>query len=164
MPVLHGNRAAIYDPSAGGHLRIEMRALPSGPTVIDMLANAAFVIGLSLWLAGQDERWTYVVSFERADESFHQAAQHGLSAQISWPAMGHDRMRVVRAAELIPELIPAARQRLLAVGVTAEEADGLLDVIAQRAATGRTGAAWHGAALAAAEEGRDRHAAVALMF
>jgi hypothetical protein len=155
---------AIYDPSAGGHLRIEMRALPSGPTVIDMLANAAFVIGLSLWLAGRDERWTYVVSFERADESFHQAAQHGLSAQISWPAMGHDRMRVVRAAELIPELIPAARQGLVDAGVTAEEADGLLGVIAQRAATGQTGAAWQRGALAAAEEGRDRRAAVALMF
>src|SRR5215470_4404673 len=35
---------AIYDPASGGHLRIEMRALPAGPTVIDMLANAAFLI------------------------------------------------------------------------------------------------------------------------
>ncbi|HEX5878307.1 MAG TPA: glutamate-cysteine ligase family protein, partial [Actinomycetota bacterium] len=32
---------AIYDPADGGHLRIEMRALPAGPTVVDMLANAA---------------------------------------------------------------------------------------------------------------------------
>src|SRR6266487_2979538 len=47
---------AIYDPASGGHLRIEMRALPAGPTVIDMLANAAFLTGLSLWLAGQDQR------------------------------------------------------------------------------------------------------------
>jgi hypothetical protein len=47
-----------------------MRALPAGPTVIDMLANAAYLIGLSLWLADQDERWTYAVSFERADEIF----------------------------------------------------------------------------------------------
>src|SRR6516225_1460829 len=38
---------AIYDPAAGGHLRIEMRALPAGPTVTDMLANAAFLIGLT---------------------------------------------------------------------------------------------------------------------
>lgn len=155
---------AIYDPAAGGHLRIEMRALPAGPTVIDMLANAAFLIGLSLWLAGKDERWTYAVSFERADESFLRAAQHGLSAEISWPAMGQDRMRVVRAAELIPELIPPARQGLLAAGVTAEEADGLLGVIAQRAATGQTGAAWQRAALAAAKEGADRRVAAARMF
>src|SRR6266496_3524790 len=45
---------AIYDPALGGHLRIEMRALPAGPTVTDMLANAAFLIGLSLWLARQE--------------------------------------------------------------------------------------------------------------
>jgi hypothetical protein len=68
----------IYDPAQGGHLRIEMRALPAGPTVIDMLANAAFLIGLSLWLAGQDERWTYALPFERADHNFYRAAQHGL--------------------------------------------------------------------------------------
>ena len=61
---------AVYDPASGGHLRIEMRALPAGPTVIDMLANAAFLIGLSLWLARQDERWTYVLSFERAEHNF----------------------------------------------------------------------------------------------
>jgi hypothetical protein len=73
-------------------------------------------------------------------------------------------MRVVRAAELIPELIPPARQGLLAAGVTAEEADGLLGVIAQRAATGQTGAAWQRAALAAAKEGADRRVAAARMF
>jgi hypothetical protein len=155
---------AIYDPAAGAHLRIEMRSLPAGPTVIDMLANAAFLIGLSLWLAEQDERWTYAVSFERADEGFHRAAQHGLSAELSWPLMGRDGMRVVRAAELVPELIPAARQGLLAAGVIAQEADGLLRVIAQRAATGQTGAAWQRAALAAAEQRADRRAATALMF
>ena len=48
----------VYDPASGGHLRIEMRALPAGPTVVDMLANAAFLIGLSRWLASEDERWT----------------------------------------------------------------------------------------------------------
>src|SRR6266511_3889270 len=37
---------AVYDPASGGHLRIEMRALPSGPTVTDMLANAALLVGL----------------------------------------------------------------------------------------------------------------------
>jgi hypothetical protein len=76
---------AIYDPASGGHLRIEMRALPAGPTMIDMMANAAFLIGLSLWLAGQDQRWTYTLSFERAEHSFYRAAQHGLAAQLSWP-------------------------------------------------------------------------------
>lgn len=53
---------AIYDPASGGHLRIEMRALPAGPTVIDMMATSAFLIGLSLWLAGQGQRWSYALT------------------------------------------------------------------------------------------------------
>ena len=155
---------AIYDPASGGHLRIEMRALPAGPTVIDMLANAAFLIGLSQWLAGQDQQWTYALPFERADHGFYRAAQQGLSAQLSWPAGHRDQIRTLTAAKLVAELVPAARQGLVQAGVTAEEADGLLKVISARAASGQTGAAWQRATLAAAERRHDRQRALAIMF
>jgi hypothetical protein len=155
---------AIYDPAQGGHLRIEMRALPAGPTVIDMLANAAFLIGLSLWLAGQDQQWTYAVPFERADHNFYRAAQHGLSAQLTWPAGRRDQTRTVAAAKLAAELVPAARQGLVQAGVGADEADGLLEVICARAATGQTGAAWQRATLAAAGQRHDRQQALAIML
>ena len=155
---------AIYDPAQGGHLRIEMRALPAGPTVIDMLANAAFLIGLSLWLAGQDQQWTYALPFERADHNFYRAAQHGLSAQLTWPAGQRDQTRTVAAARLVAEVVPAARQGLVEAGVAAEEADGLLDVISARAAIGQTGAVWQRATLAAAEQRHDRERALAVML
>ena len=155
---------AIYDPASGGHLRIEMRARPAGPTVLDMLANAAFLIGLSLWLAGQDQQWTYALPFERADHGFYRAAQQGLSAQLSWPAGHRDQMRTLPAAKLVAELVPPARQGLLQAGVTAAEADGLLAVISARAASGQTGAAWQRATLAAAERRHDRDRALAVMF
>jgi hypothetical protein len=155
---------AIYDPALGGHLRIEMRALPAGPTMIDMLANAAFLIGLSLWLAGQDQQWTYALPFERADHGFYRAAQHGLSAQLSWPAGHRDQIRTLGAAKLVAELVPAARQGLLQGGVAAEEADGLLDVISARAASGQTGAVWQRATLAAARRRHDRERALAVML
>jgi gamma-glutamyl:cysteine ligase YbdK (ATP-grasp superfamily) len=155
---------AIYDPASGGHLRIEMRALPAGPTVIDMLANAAFLIGLSLWLADQDQQWTYALPFERADHGFYRAAQQGLSAQLSWPAGHRDQMRTLPADKLVAELVPAARQGLLQAGVAAAEADGLLAVISARAASGQTGAAWQRAMLAAAERRHDRDRALAVMF
>ena len=154
----------IYDPASGGHLRIEMRALPAGPTMIDMLANAAFLIGLSLWLARQDQQWTYALPFERADHSFYRAAQHGLSARLSWPAGHRDQMRTLPAAKLVAELVPAARQGLLQAGVAAAEADPLLEIISARAATGQTGAAWQRATLAAAERHHDRHRALAVML
>src|SRR5215471_12971355 len=155
---------AIYDPACGGHLRIEMRALPAGPTMIDMLANAAFLIGLTLSLASQDPHWTYALPFERADHSFHRAAQHGLSARLCWPAGPRDQMRTLPAAKLIAEMVPVARQGLLQAGVAVPEADGLLEIISARAASGQTGAAWQRATLAAAERRHDRHRALALML
>jgi hypothetical protein len=155
---------AIYDPASGGHLRIEMRALPAGPTMIDMLANAAFLIGLSLWLADQDQHWTYALPFERADHGFYRAAQHGLSARLSWPAGPRDQMRTLPAAKLVAELVPVARQGLLQAGVAAAEADELLDIISARAASGQTGAAWQRATLAAAERRHDRQRALAVML
>ncbi len=153
---------AIYDPASGGHLRIEMRALPSGPTIIDMMANAAFLIGLTLWLAGQDESWTYALAFERADHGFYRAAQYGLAAELSWPDGG--RVRTAPAADLVPELLPAARRGLLAAGVAAAEADRLLGVIGARVASGQTGAAWQRSALTAAERNRSRDQALAVML
>jgi hypothetical protein len=153
---------AIYDPAASGHLRIEMRALPAGPTVIDMMANAAFLIGLSLWLARQDERWTYVLSFERAEDNFYRAAQDGLSALLTWPVGG--QARPIPAAELLPELVTHARDGLVGAGVAAAEADSLLDVISSRVATGQTGASWQRTALAAAERRLPRESALAVMF
>jgi gamma-glutamyl:cysteine ligase YbdK (ATP-grasp superfamily) len=153
---------AVYDPASGGHLRIEMRALPAGPTMIDMLANAAFLLGLSLWLATEDPQWTYLLPFERAEHNFYRAAQHGLAAELTWPFPGP--LRTVLAAELIPELLPAARDGLKRAGVAATEADDLLDIIAARAATGQTGAVWQRTALSVAEQQRGREAALAAMF
>jgi hypothetical protein len=141
---------AIYDPVAGGHLRIEMRALPAGPTVTDMMANAAYLLGLSLWIADQDEQWTYALPFERADHNFYRAAQDGLSAELTWPAFQPDQTRTVRASDLIAQTLPAARQGLRSGGVDAAEADRLLEIIGARASSGQTGAAWQRAALAAA--------------
>jgi len=152
----------VYDPADGGHLRIEMRALPAGPTVTDMLANAAFLVGLTLWLADRDGRWTDALPFERAEHGFYRAARHGLAAELCWPADRGQQVKTVRAAELVAELLPAARQGLAAAGVAAAEADGLLEVIGARAASGQTGAAWQRAALAAG--GPDRPSALAAML
>jgi hypothetical protein len=154
---------AVYDPASGGHLRIEMRALPAGPTVIDMLANAALLVGLSLWLASQGPSWTYALSFERAEHGFYRAAQHGLAAELCWPA-GHGRLGTSRAAELVPELLPAARDGLVRAGVAAAEANRLLGVIAARVATGQTGAVWQRRTLDALEPrlGRERALAATL--
>jgi hypothetical protein len=155
---------AIYDPALGGHLRIEMRALPAGPTVVDMLANAAFLVGLSRWLAVQDQRWTYRLSFERAEHGFYRAAQHGLAAELTWPVGQGGRLRTLPAAKLVPELLPAARDGLVAAGVAAAEADRLLGVIAARVTSGQTGAVWQRRLLATLQPRFGRERALAVML
>jgi hypothetical protein len=155
---------AIYDPTSGGHLRIELRSLPAGPTVTDMLANAAFLVGLSRWLAEQDQHWTWTLSFERAEHGFYRAAQHGLAAELTWP-LAHDRRpQTLPAATLVPRLLPAARQGLLGAGVAAAEADELLGVLAARVASGQTGAVWQRRTLAALEPRLGRQRALAAML
>jgi hypothetical protein len=154
----------VYDPALGGHLRIELRALPAGPTVTDMLANAAFLVGLSVWLAEQDEGWTWRLSFERAEDGFYRAAQHGLAAELTWPFGDHGRLRTLCAAKLVPELLPAARDGLVAAGVAAPEADHLLGVIAARVRSGQTGAAWQRRMLAALEPRLGRERGLAAML
>jgi hypothetical protein len=154
---------AIYDAGYGGHLRIEMRPLPAGPTVVDMLANAAFLLGLTLALAPEAEDWTGRLLFARAHANFYDAARLGLDAELTW--LGPDGAPArVGAAELVPRLLPEARRGLVTAGVEAAEADRLLGVIADRVATGQTGAVWQRRTLAALEPqlGRDRAVRVLL--
>jgi hypothetical protein len=149
---------AIYDPAGGGHLRIEMRALPAGPTVVDMLANAAFMVGLTLAVAPDADALVRRVAFRQAHRNFYRAAQLGLRAGLAWPLDSGGRVRIVPAAELIQQLLPAARQGLVGAGVEPGEAEELLTVVQARAACGQTGAVWQRRALAALEPrlGRDR--------
>jgi hypothetical protein len=146
---------AIYDSGYGGHLRIEMRPLPAGPTVVDMLANAAFLLGLTLALAPGAGDWTRKLLFARAHANFYEAARLGLEAELEWPGP-EDAPQRAGAAELVPRLLPEARRGLVEAGVDAGEADRLLGVVGDRVASGQTGAVWQRRTLAALEEKADR--------
>jgi gamma-glutamyl:cysteine ligase YbdK (ATP-grasp superfamily) len=151
---------AVYDAADGGHVRVEMRALPAGPTVTDMLANAAFLLGLSLAMAPEAPAWTRSLLFARAHANFYEAARHGLEAELEWPLGPGGRPERLAVAELVPRLLPQAREGLVDAGVDAEEADRLLAVIRERVASGQTGAAWQRRTLVALEPrlGRERAA------
>ena len=132
--------------------------------MIDMLANAAFLLGLSLWLAEQDPRWTHQLSFERAEHNFYRAAQYGLTARLTWPSGRGGSPRTGPASELVAELLPSAREGLLRADVAPAEAERLLDVIAGRVAAGQTGATWQRSTLAAAERRQTRSSALEAML
>ncbi len=161
--VWHWNRG-IYDPAGGGHLRIEMRALPAGPTPVDMAANAAFLLGLALHVASDAGRWTAALAFEDARTNFYRAARSGLAARLVWPGREGGPPAEVPARQLVPALVDLADQGLAGAGVDREERRFFLGVIRHRAASGRTGAWWQRRVLETLEPTLGREAAAAEML
>jgi hypothetical protein len=154
---------AIFDPANGGHLRVELRALPAGPSILDMVANAAFALGLTLGLAPRIDALLAGLPFGLAEWSFYRAAKQGLDAELLWPTTRGVSPEVVSARELVVRLAPLAREGLLSGGVDPTEADRMIDVFVGRAETGRTGARWQRAALAKLEADMPRSEALAAM-
>src|SRR5688500_5023340 len=73
----------IYDTVRGRpHLRVENRLLPAGPTVVDILANAAFYYGLVRTLVTEERPLWSQMSFSAAEENFHSASRDGIAANI----------------------------------------------------------------------------------
>jgi hypothetical protein len=155
---------AVYDPQGGGHLRIEMRALPAGPSVADMLANSAFLIGLTLGLTPDADWMVTALPFQHAHNNFTRAARNGLDAELLWPSRTAPSPRPVRACDLISQLLPIARRGLLSADVDADEADRLLGLIASRVSCRITGARWQRRVLAELEKSRTRTEALAAML
>ncbi|WIM86449.1 glutamate--cysteine ligase [Candidatus Mycobacterium wuenschmannii] len=152
----------VYDVVDGRpHLRVENRVLPAGPTVIDMLANAAFYYGMLRTLSEEDRQvWTRM-EFAAAQRNFYEAGRRGMGAQLYWP--GRDS---VSAGELVlDELLPMAHAGLDRWGVAPDIRGRLLGVIDGRARAGRNGADWQVSAVRALEKrGLDRPAALAEML
>jgi hypothetical protein len=149
----------VYDVMNGRpHLRVENRVLPAGPTVVDMLANAAFYFGLARELAEEDRPVWSQLTFAAAEDNFHAAARRGIEATLYWPRVGESRVR-----DLVREtLLPKAYAGLDRFGVAPALRDRLLGIIEQRCHTGRNGAVWQTEAVWAAEHlrGLDRNAAL----
>jgi hypothetical protein len=120
------------------HLRIENRVLPAGPTVVDILANAAFYYGLVRVLAAEERPVWSAMSFSAAEENFHAGARDGLDARVYWPGLGE-----VPVAELVVRrLLPIAARGLDEWGVDPADRDRLLGIIERRCVTGCNGARW----------------------
>jgi len=120
------------------HLRIENRALPAGPTIIDQVANAALFYGLIQGLETDAAQVPRRMAFEDARFNLFAAAQHGLDARFSWL----DGCRLGARELLLQELIPIARSGLEALQVPKADIDYYLDIIQARTDSGRTGARW----------------------
>lgn len=132
----------VYDSAAGGHLRIELRALPSGPAPVDMMANAAFLLGLTLGLERNVRSLLPAFPFRYAEYNFYRAAQLGLDAELLWPDEDGMSPKTVTASKLCSQLLPVAARGLQRLGVDDDEAAALLQLIHDRVESRTTPAIW----------------------
>jgi hypothetical protein len=140
---------AGLDAGAPPHLRIEHRVMAAGPTILDMIANAALYIGAARALALARRPPEAALPFALARDNFYRAARDGLDAELQWC----DGQRA-RARDLLhDEIVPLAHAGLAQLGVGEPERDRYLDVIAARLRTRQNGAAWQRAH--AQRHGRD---------
>lgn len=133
---------AILQPGDNGHVRIEYRSLPAGPTIDDMLANAALQVGLVESLSADCETYLRRLPFRYAEHNFYRCAQYGLNARVIWPHQHQSKLSEQRVTDVLADLLPYADEGLAAVGVERSERDHYLNIIEHRLAARQTGASW----------------------
>jgi len=150
----------VYDDADGGHLRVEMRALPAGPSALDMAANAAFLVGLAEGMRPVMADLLPAIPFGIAEYNFYRAAQFGLDARLVWPQPRQSGLREQPVVDIVRAALPLARQGLDDIGIDAGEAARYLAVIEGRLRRHRNGAGWQRRRLATLEQSLPRDAAL----
>lgn len=129
---------AGIDSDGTPHIRIEHRVPPSGPTISDMVANAALFYGALQHYGSCDESLESRLPFETVSENFYNCARESLAARISWLSPGKKE-----SSEIIMEnILPVAHEGLCELGVDKSDRDHYLGIIKNRAESGQNGAVW----------------------
>ena len=128
-PIIARNKDDSY------HLRLELRVVPSGPTLVDTLANIVFYVGLTEGLKSLGDTLTRV-PYETLEIDFYGAAREGLDASVHWP----DGQELPLKQLLLEQALPLARTNLKQAGI--EDTDRWLDIIEARVRREATGAHW----------------------
>ncbi len=158
------NRPCFGITDGKPHLRLEFRALPAGPTVLDEVANAALFLGLTKAISEEYGNPSALMRFQEVKDNFFAAARHGLKAQLTWVDGKH-----YSVFQLIDRyVLPLAERGLRHCAVDSDDIDRYLSVIRGRLDSNQTGSSW---ALAAdsvlsdhhSQDARDRRLTAAMM-
>ncbi|PRX57450.1 CBS domain-containing protein [Flagellimonas meridianipacifica] len=118
------------------HLRIENRYIPSGPSVLDEMANFAFWVGLMRGRPRSFDDMASHMDFKSAKTNFIKAARTGKETLFSWCGEAYSAKKLV-----LNKLLPIAYKGLHRCGIDEEDVERLLGVIEART-NGRTGEQW----------------------
>lgn len=136
--VYRWNRPCYGISNGKAHLRIENRVFPSGPSLADEIANAAFWLGLMNGLKSEVDDISHLMEFEHAKSNFFNAAQMGLETNTTW----FNGKRYNTSELILKELLPLAKQGLADRKVNKNDMDLYLGIIQQRVEKGMTGSRW----------------------
>ena len=133
------NRPIIGTNSSGTpHLRLEHRVMASGPSIVDIVANMVFYVGLTESLAQGSTPPHELMDFDTSKLNFYECAKNGLNSRIKWAGAEVDVQELI-----LEKLLPAAKKSLAKMGVDSAEIEYYLDeIIHQRVLNGQNGAYW----------------------
>jgi CBS domain-containing protein len=146
--VYRWNRPCYGISEGKPHLRIECRALPSGPSVLDEVANAAFWLGSVIGFSQEYGDPKETMDFDDAKANFAAAAKLGLKTGLYWK----DGDSVPAPRLILDTLLPLARAGLQECRVNPADIDRYLGVIHDRVKTLSTGSRWVTRSLAAMKD------------
>lgn len=125
-------------PNGKPHLRIENRVMPSGPTTVDEVANAAFWLGCMVGMGEKYDDITKHIDFVDARDNFLKSAKFGIDTTFSWL-----KDKKIPVTDLIlQELLPLAKEGLKMRKVKTADINKYMDIIEARAKEHKTGARW----------------------
>ena len=65
-------------------MRIENRVLPSGPTILDEVANAAFWLGAMIGISEKYADIKHNIGFHDVMDNFGKSARYGIDSKFTW--------------------------------------------------------------------------------
>ena len=136
----------IYDSQDEGHVRVELRAFPAGPTALDMTAHAALAIGLAEGILERAEAYVTALPHGLLVQNLGAAAREGMTASVLWPDARTFALEERALVDVLRELLPLAATGLAAADVDDADSSRYLDVIDRRLDSGQNGASWQIAA------------------
>ncbi len=117
-------------------LRLELRVLPSGPTLKDIQINIWFFIGLIEGLVKSGINLTHI-PFDKLKDDFYSVAKHGMESKFHEPFNARETS--------LKEWILDDGLKLTEAGLKSfniQNIDSYLDYIRQRAQSSQNGASW----------------------
>lgn len=134
--IFRWNRPCYGIGGGKAHVRIENRYIPSGPTVLDEMANFAFWVGL---MKGRPSEYDVIqgkLEFRDAKNNFIKAARNGKESVMVWNG------KTLNTKDLVlNELLPIAYNGLSKSSINKEDIEKYLGVIEARTQS-TTGSQW----------------------